>query len=380
MVIRSAETLVIGASAAGLATAACLRRAGREVEILEAADAVGPAWRHHYDRLHLHTPKSGSALPGLPMPRSWPRYPSRDQVVDYLERYRLHHHLEPRFGARVTWLDRRDGEWPDGGWFARTADGDEWSARTVVVATGANRRPVRPTWPGTEAFGGRILHSSEYRNGSEWAGRTVVVVGFGNSACEQAVDLVEHGARPHLAIRSAVNVIPRDLLGVPVLRLGIAMRPLPPAVADALSRPLIRLAVGDLARVGLRRLPYGPTTQMVRHHRIPLLDAGTMAHLRAGRIRVHPGVERFTERGVVFAGGETLDADAVVLATGYRPCLEEFLVPWRDVCGDDGVPRASGAPTALDGLYFCGQYVSPAGMLREIGIEARRIADHVARS
>jgi len=68
----------------------------------------------------------------------------------------------------------------------------------------------------------------------------------------------------------------------------------------------------------------------------------------------------------------------VVLATGYRPALDELLPAWREVCDDTGVPRVSGGPTALPGLYFCGQFVSPAGMLREIGIEARRLAEHLA--
>ena len=367
------ETLIVGASAAGLATAACLRAAGRELEVLEAADAVGQEWRERYDRLHLHTPKAASGLPGLAMPAHWPRYPSRDQVVEYLERYRLHHWIEPRFGRRVTRLERRGDAW-----VATTPDG-EWSARHVVVATGANRRPVRPVWPGLEQFTGEVLHSSEYRTGAAWTGRDVLVVGFGNSACEQAVDLVEHGARPHLAVRSAVNVLPRDLFGIlPVLQLGIVLQHVPPQVADALARPLIRLTVGDLGAVGLRKAPYGPNVQIARDHRIPLLDAGTMAHLRAGRIAVHGGIERFTEREVVFTDGERLRVDVVVLATGFRPALEEFLTPWREVCDAHGAPLVSGYPTALPGLWFCGQYVSPAGMLREIGIEARRIAAQIA--
>ena len=369
---RTVDTLIIGASAAGLATAACLKRAGHGFEILEAGDVVGPSWRHQYDRLHLHTPKSASALPGLPMPSEWPRYPSRDQVVAYLERYRAHHGLEPRFGQAVTRLEPSDG-----GWLATTEE-DEWRAQTVVVATGANRRPVRPTWPGLDAFRGDVLHSSEYRNGDPWKGRPVLVVGFGNSACEQAIDLVERGALPHLAVRSPVNVLPRDVFGlVPVLQLGIVMQHLPPAVADALAWPMIRVTVGDIRKVGLRKLPYGPNAQIARDHHIPLLDIGTMDHIRAGRIGVHGGIERFTEDGVVFADGETLAVDAVVLATGYRPGLDEFLVPWRAVCDDEGTPRVSGGPTALPGLYFCGQFVSPAGMLREMGIEAGRIAAHL---
>jgi len=368
------ETLVVGASAAGLATAACLQQSGQGFEILEAGDVVGQVWRHHYDRLHLHTPKSSSGLPGLPMPAQWPRYPARDQVVAYLERYRERFRLDPRFGQRVTALERVDDTW------VATTDDREWRARNVVIATVANRRPVRPTWPGMATFTGTVLHSSEYRNGDPWRGRPVVVVGFGNSACEQAIDLVERGAQPHLAVRSPVNVVPRDVFGVvPVLQMSVVLQHLPPAVADALAWPMIRLTVGDVSKVGLRKLPYGPNTQIARDRHIPLLDIGTMRHIRAGRIGVHPDIERFTQDGVVFVDGTHLAVDAVVLATGYRPALEEFLVPWREVCDEQGIPLRSGGPTALPGLYFCGQFIAPAGMLREIGIEARRISADLAR-
>ena len=367
------ESLVVGASAAGLATAASLKQAGRAFEILEASDVVGDAWRHHYDRLHLHTPKSSSVLPGLKMPDTWPRYPARDQVVDYLERYRDHYDLQPRYGQRVTRLERRDGAW-----IATTGD-REWRADTVVVATGHARRPVRPTWPGMESYTGKVLHSSEYHNGDPWQGRPVLVVGFGNSACEQAIDLVERGAQTHMSVRSPVNVIPRDIVGVvPILKVGILMRRLPPPVSDTLAWPIIRLTVGDIRKVGLRKLPYGPITQIAREQNVPVLDVGTMEHIRAGRITLHGGIARFTPEGVVFADGTELAADAVVLGTGFRPGLEEFLPEWRTVCDDAGVPHESGRPTALPGLYFCGQYLSPGGMLREIGIEAQRIAAHIA--
>jgi len=370
--LHETDTLVIGASAAGLAAAACLRKAGVELEIVEASDVVATAWRHHYDRLHLHTPKSASSLPGLPMPSTWPRYPSRDQVVLYLEAYARHFGLEPHFGVDVTRLSH-DGD----GWAAETTQGT-WRARNVVVATGATRRPVRPTWPGMGSYAGDVLHSSDYSNGEKWRGGTVLVVGFGNSACEQAIDLVEHDVRTHLAVRSAANGVPRDLLGVPILQMGIVMRVLPTQVADALAAPLLKATVGDISKVGLRPLPYGPNTQIKNDRHIPLLDIGTMDHIKAGRIVVHPGIDRFTESGVVFTDGSTLDVDAVVLGTGYEPALADFLDDWQTVCDDDGRPRVSGGPTALPGLYFCGQFVAPSGMLREMGIEARRIAADIS--
>ena len=373
MTVAQTQTLVLGASAAGLATSAQLRRRGRPFELLEAEDAVAGAWRRHYDRLHLHTPKAFSTLPGLRMPRSWPRYVARQQVVEYLEHYRQHFDLQPRFGQRVTRIERDDD-----GWVATTDDGT-WRSDNVVVATGRTRVPVRPTWPGVEEYRGTVLHSSEYHNGAMWQGRPVLVVGFGNSACEQALDLVERGAIAHLSVRSPVNVLPRDIFGlVPVLPLGIVMRHLPPKVADALAWPMVRASIGDITKAGLRKLPYGPNTQIARDHHIPLLDIGTMGAIRDGHITVHGGVERFGEHGVVFQDGTELAVDAVILATGYRAAVDDFLVGWEAVCDEDGTPHASGGPTALPGLYFCGMYVSPAGMLREIGIEATHIAAAIA--
>ncbi len=371
---QATQTLVIGASAAGLATAAQLRERGRPFEILEAQDVVASAWRGHYDRLHLHTPKRFSGLPGLPMPKQWPRYPARDQVVEYLESYRQHFGLQPHFGERVSRVERVSGCWET------TTDKGVWHSDNVVIATGRARVPVRPTWPGMEEYRGVLMHSSEFRNGDPWKGRPVLVVGFGNSACEQALDLVEHAARVHLAVRSPVNVLPRDVFGlVPVLGLGIVMQHLPPRLADALAQPLIRVNVGDITKLGLRKLPYGPNTQIARHSQVPLLDIGTIEQIKRGRIKVHGDIERFTRDGVVFSDGSALAVDAVVLATGYRSGVEDFVVGWESVCDAAGTPKQSGRPSALPGLYFCGMYVSPAGMLHEIGIEAKRIASELSR-
>jgi indole-3-pyruvate monooxygenase len=366
------QTLIIGASAAGLATAAELRQRGLDFQIVEAEPLVAAAWRRHYDRLHLHTPKAFSALPGLPMPKNWPRYPSRDQVVEYLERYQEHFKLQPHFGECVQRVERLDGAWET------TTSNGVWRCANVVVATGRARVPVRPTWPGMDQFGGDLLHSSEFRNGDAWKGRPVLVVGFGNSACEQALDLVERGAQVHLAVRSPVNVLPREILGVlPVLPLGMVMRHLPTPVADALAWPMVRMTVGDVTKLGLRKLPYGPNAQIARDHHVPLLDIGTMKQIKQGHITLHGDLDRFTEAGVHFADGSQLAVDAVVLATGYRAAVGDFLVGWEAVCDSAGTPTTSGAPTALDGLYFCGMYVSPAGMLREIRLEAARIGKHL---
>lgn len=371
--VQTEDTVIVGASAAGLAVAACLRQRGRGSRLLEAADAVGATWRGHYDRLHLHTARGLSGLPGLPMPRTFPRYPARDQVVAYLEAYARHHALEPRFGARVTRI-RRDGD----AWITTTADGDLRS-RHVVVATGFARVPNRPTWPDEPAFRGEILHSSAYANGARFAGKRVLVVGFGNSGGEIAIDLHEHGARPDLSVRGPVNILPRDVLGVPILALGIALAPLPPRLADLLSAPLRRVTVGRLDALGFQVGAEGPMAQIASRRRIPLLDVGTLRLVRGGSVRVRPGIERFTADGVRFVDGAAEPYDAIVVATGYRARVDEILgldAP-PGVLDADGAPTHSGQELA-PGLWFCGFYVAPTGMLREIGREAERIAAGIA--
>lgn len=366
------NTVVVGAGPAGLAVAACLRRRGVPYVLLEKADRAGVTWRNHYDRLHLHTDRSHSALPYLPMPSSYPRYPSRDQFVAYLEEYVRFHQLEPRLLQTVTRIAQEDG-----GWVVETQDA-RYRCANVVVATGYTREPVKPAVPGVETYRGTMLHSSAYRNGADLRGKSVLVVGFGNSGGEIAIDLVEHGAHPTLAVRGEVNVIPRDLMGLPILSIALLMAKLPPALADILSAPLLRLAIGSLAPLGLKQAPYGPFRQIRNRSRIPLLDIGTIKLIRKGLIKVKPGVAGLSPTGATFADGTQADFDAVIWATGYRPAVGAFLADVPGVLTADGTPLTSGRESACPGLFFCGYYVAATGMLREIGLEARRIAGVIA--
>jgi cation diffusion facilitator CzcD-associated flavoprotein CzcO len=215
------KVIIIGAGPAGLAVAACLKQAGIPNLILEKGDQVGATWRRHYDRLNLHTDKKNSELPFAPYPREYPRYPSRDQVVKYLEYYAKCFELNIRFDQEV-----KSTRWEAGQWLVETQD-TLHASPNLVVATGYARQPVRPTWPGLESFRGSVMHSSEYTNGSAFKGQRVLVVGFGNSGGEIAIDLYEHGAEPAIAVRNAVNVIPRELVGIPILSIGILQNKLP---------------------------------------------------------------------------------------------------------------------------------------------------------
>ena len=361
------NTIVIGAGPAGLAVGVCLKQAGIQSIILEQSDKVGSVWRRHYDRLHLHTDKKNSELPFAPFPKEYPRYPSRDQLVGYLESYAKKFDLDVRFNQQVTSAQRKENHWE-----VKTQDA-HYLASNLVIAAGNAREPFVPEWKGKKLFKGKIIHSSEYKNGEPLKGQNVLVVGFGNSGGEIAIDLFEHGAKPSIAVRNAVNVIPRELAGIPILSIGIVQSIMPAWMADAMNAPILRAVIGDITKYGLRKLPYGPATQIQNDKHIPLIDVGTIKLIKQGDITVCPGVEAFTENGVKFTDGKESQFDAVILATGYRPQVNAFLKA-TNVYDENGAPVSSGDETSVAGLYFCGYYVSPTGMLREIAMEAKQIS------
>ncbi len=377
-VLVDTDTLVIGAGPAGLAVSACLGRRGVPFELVERGDRVGTAWHGHYERLHLHTARDHSSLPEKPFPAHFPLYVPRRQVIEYLDAYAAELGLRPRFGEDVVRVRRSDGA----GFEVTTRRGGAYRARRVVVATGYNRAPVAPSWPGQRRFRGPVVHSSGYANGAPYRGRRVLVVGIGNTGGEIAIDLHEHGAEPAISVRSPVVVVPRDFLGMPTQVTAIRLNRLrlPVRVQDWIGRLVSWLAFGDLSGYGLGRPSFGPATVVARG-RIPHIDVGTVDLIRRGAIAVVPEIDRFEPDGVhvAFRDGSRRPFDAVVLATGYRPRLEDFLEDAARVTDERGYPRALDAGGVLPGLYFVGFVNPPTGFLRQIALDAPHVADRIAR-
>jgi len=370
--MQQVRTLIVGASASGLASAASLHKRGMEYMVIEKEAQAANPWRNHYERLHLHTNKAMSNLPYKKFDKAIPDYPARQQVVDYLDDYQKAFNINPSFHTEARSI-RREGNF----WITET-NKDTYISKYVIIATGAFGKPRKIHFEGMESFPGRIMHSYGYKSGGEFKGQKVLVVGFGNSACEIAIDLHEQGAEPHMSVRSPVNVIPRDLLGIPVLSLSVMMSKLPPRVADALNAPLLKLLYPDLPRLGLKKMPYGIFEQIERDGTIPLLDIGTIKHIRKGHIKIHEDVDHIKGRTVHFTSGEAGEFDAIIAAIGYYRDYAKIIAVDTGRFDDLRNPVSRQKYFGKDGLYFCGFFVSPTGQLREIALDARQIAKHIA--
>ena len=263
--------------------------------LVEREGRIASAWHRHYHRLHLHTTKTYSKLPMTPWPRAAPRYPSRERVIDYLQAYAAEHHIEPRLGVSVNAV-RRSGDL----FIVETSIGT-MTPRIVVMATGYNGVPKLPSIPGMDGFDGLAIHASAYKDAAPFEGKRTLVVGCGNSGAEIALDLAEHAVDVAMVVRGPVHVIPRDLFGRPTQHTSILLSHLPLGLRDAIAASTTRLAVGDLSHWGIVRPVAGPNRMIEEFGRVPILDVGTIALVKQGRIRVLPAVQEVLTDGARFA-------------------------------------------------------------------------------
>jgi cation diffusion facilitator CzcD-associated flavoprotein CzcO len=357
--------VIIGAGAAGLATARELARHRVPFRLLERGTAAGQTWRDLYDSLRLHTGRHLSALPGLRMPRGTPLFPTRLHYFEYLQQYARRFDIPVETGRAVDQIRRSATLWHV------TAGTERIEARAVVVATGIVANPFIPVFrnrPAFEAAGGLVLHAAEYRRPAPFHGRRVLVIGVGNSGGEISSELARAGIDVSIAVRSGANVVPLTLGGVPIQYLSTVVRKLP--------RPAQERVVAAVRRLSEMRRgpPVLPPAAASPLDAIPLIGFHLVDEIRAGRVRIEPGVEAFTDRGVRFFDGSIEEYDVVILATGFRPALGMLGdAVQRDV---KGFPSRVDRVTSADqpDLFFVGHNYDSRGGLLNIAIDAPAVA------
>jgi putative flavoprotein involved in K+ transport len=335
------DVVVIGGGQAGLAAGHFLARQGRRFVILEAAEGPAAAWRGRWDSLRLFTPARFDSLPGRPLPGDPDRYPTRDEVVDYLTDYARD--LPVEYNARVTRLTATSA-----GYFVDLADRTLQAAQ-VIVATGPFQTPRIPALAGGIDPDVLQLHSSDYLNPAQIPDGPVLVVGGGNTGYQIAEEL-SASQEVHLSIGSRQTPLPQRVLGIDLFRI--------------------------LTRVGAMRKTVHSRVGRRMKDREMLIGSSPRGARRRG-IRLHGRSTAAEGTAIRFADGATLHPRTVIWATGFARDHSWIDAPVLD---DSGALVHERGVTAAPGLYFLGlpwQHTRGSALLGWVQDDARYITERI---
>lgn len=374
--MQEVENLIVGAGPAGLAVAGRMRRAGLDFTLVEQTDKIGYAWHNHYDRLHLHTVKQYSHLPYLKFPDHYPLYVPKQQVAEYLENYAAHFNIQPVFNCEVIAIKKAVAD----RWRVETLGGTSYLATRVIIGTGMNRLTNVPTFTGQDNFAGEIIHSRQYKNVTPYRDKKVLVIGMGNTGAELALDLSEAAAATYLSVRSPVSIVPRDRNGQPIQVISKKLAKLPFNLGEWIGNIIRRRHYGDLSAYGLQQLTAPPAQILRTTGQSPVIDIGTIAAIKAGKIKVFGDIDHFHRTGVAFKDGQQINCDHVILATGYRSKVESFLERAEETLDDYGLPRPAIGKNYHQNIFFNGfDNYKLGGALGTIFTDSKTIVDHIKK-
>jgi flavin-binding monooxygenase-like protein len=367
---------VIGAGAAGLSALDVLTSRGHQVDCFEKSDRVGGHWKTDYDAMHLITSRDMTNFEDFPMPSSYPHFPRREQIRDYIHSYAVErgHDARVQFGTEVVSVTPVETDGPVGsaGWTVTTSSGAD-AYDGVLVASGHLWDAKIPTVPGT--FAGPQIHSSAYQNTDDIHGRRVLVVGAGNSGCDLAVDAAQHHFEVDIVIRHGAYFQPKMYFGRPRQQVSF-MSEFSPADQDLIARLLARVSIGQNS--DYPGLPV-PTHDRLAEGPVVVNDL-LLYWIHHGRVTViGHGISRFDGNTVHFTDGTAKDYDTILYATGFHsslPFLEESLVPRRN--GHPLRYAAGIVPQGLEKLYYIGLSAPRGPQIPIYGVQTK-IAERMIR-
>ena len=370
------DVVVVGAGQAGLAMSRELARRDLDHVVLERG-RVGQTWRGRWNSFCLVTPNWSMQLPDQPYDGEDPNaFDERDKIVGFLERYAAGFEVPVQEGVAVRSLQARER----GGFLLETSV-EPLEARTVVLATGAYQRPLRPK--GSAALPADLLQLdvAGYESPGALPAGPVLVVGSGQSGCQIAEELAEAGRDVYLSCGRA-PWLPRRI-GDHDLFWWLKESGYLDATVDSLPEPRARLWANIVAsgRHG------GHDLHLRTLYEMGVVLLGHLAGVEGRRARFEPDLveslawgdqrhgqlmELFgtfaADRGIPWPEvpepaplacdlRESLDLDgfgAVVFAGGFRPDYESW-VHLPGAFDELGFPlHKDGASLVAEGLYFVG--------------------------
>ncbi|KXH53543.1 flavin-containing monooxygenase [Colletotrichum salicis] len=358
--------LVIGAGHAGLNIGVRLRNLGLPTLLIDRNEHVGDSWRKRYRTLMTHDPIQYCHLPFIPFPGNWPQFMPKDKLADWLESYAKMMELNIWTSTNIegTSYNEQEKTWTVK---LRRADGTlrTLKPRHIVLATGQAGDPITPTFPGQDGFKGVVYHGSQHQDASlvdNLSNKKVLVVGSGNSSHDICQNFYENGAAQVTMIQRGGTYVITANKGIFVMHKGmyeeggpptedcdIVAQSIPIPVQFALNTHGIKAitAVDQELLDGLRKagfeLDFGPDGSGIYRKYITrgggyYIDVGCSQLIVDGNVKVHhspEGITGFTPTGLALADGTTLDAEIVVLATGYDGMRSST----RNILGDKVADR-----------------------------------------
>ena len=337
--------VIIGGGQGGIGLGARLRRIGVPTIIVEKNPRPGDSWRNRYKSLCLHDPVWYDHLPYLPYPDHWPVFAPKDKIGDWLEMYTKVMELNywSSTECKSASYDEASGEWTVQ--VEREGKPVTLRPKQLIMATGMSAVPNVPEFPGMDSFKGDIHHSSKHPGGDAYKGKKAVVVGSNNSAHDICADLWENGADVTMVQRSSTHIARSETLmdlalgglyseeavanGMTTHKADMVFASLPYRILPDLQKPVYaemkerdKDLYDRLEKAGFD-LDFGVDgsglfVKYLRRGSGYYIDVGASELIADGKIKLHHGqVERITETGVKFEDGTELEADLVVLATGY---------------------------------------------------------------
>ncbi|KAA9395490.1 NAD(P)/FAD-dependent oxidoreductase [Kocuria coralli] len=366
---------VIGGGAAGMSALQQLRQSGYDVDCYEKTDRVGGHWHTDYDALHLITSRDMTHFEGFPMPRDYPHFPRRTQVVDYLQSYAREKGLYDliTFNTAVDSVEPVPSDGPPGsaGWVVTLGTGESVEYDGVLVANGHLWDQRIPEIAG--GFTGTQVHSGSYKNTGDIQGERVLVVGVGNSGCDLAVDAAQHRYEVDIVMREGTYFQPKAYFGVPRQEIPW-LAEFSPEEVDLISRLLARVSVGEWKNYP--NMPEPPHRTLAEGRTV--VNDLLLYWVHHGRIGIVPGVSRFEDRIAHFTDGSAKEYDTVLWATGFHASLP--FLPEDLVARSRGVPlryAAGMVPQGLEKLYYIGLAAPRGPQIPIYGVQAKRVIEMI---
>lgn len=211
-ITNNIDTLIVGAGFSGIYMLHKMRQMGFSARVVDAASGVGGTWfwnRYPGARCDVDNPfYMYSFDEELDQEWEWTeRYPAQAEILSYINHVADRFNLRPDIQLETRIVSAIYDE-SDAAWMVLTEDGEKFSARFCIMATGCLSAANKPDFEGLESFSGRIFHTGHWPDHEiDFTGRRVGVIGTGSSGVQIIPEIAKEAKHLSVFQRTASYVV-----------------------------------------------------------------------------------------------------------------------------------------------------------------------------